>query len=120
MNSATKKNTRDVGMTFPTPRSSQVRPQKPSSCADGGFGQLDGGFSDFQNPPGKEKLKGQPSNFLMDKKTGSNRPQLPQGQIQYCTFVNGEVLTFHISQHILPVHNVYIHEISSWPCKNSF
>ncbi|XP_073199083.1 centrosome-associated protein ALMS1 isoform X4 [Lepidochelys kempii] len=79
VNSATKKNTRDVGMTFPTPRSSQVRPQKPSSCADGGFGQLDGGFSGFQNPPGKGKLKGQPGNFLMDKKTGSNRPQLPQG-----------------------------------------
>ncbi|KAH1170097.1 hypothetical protein KIL84_001082 [Mauremys mutica] len=79
VNSATKKNTRDVGMTFPTPRYSQVRPQKPSNCADGGFGQLDGMCSDFRNPAGKGKQEGQPGNFLMDKKTGSNRPQLPQG-----------------------------------------
>ncbi|XP_034626911.1 Alstrom syndrome protein 1 isoform X3 [Trachemys scripta elegans] len=79
VNSATKKNTRDVGMTFPTPRSSQARPQKPASCANGDLGQLDSVFSDFRNPAGKGKQEGQPGNFLMDKKTGSNRPQLSQG-----------------------------------------
>ncbi|XP_074848316.1 centrosome-associated protein ALMS1 [Carettochelys insculpta] len=79
VNSATKKNTRDVGVTFPTPRSNQARPQKPLSCSDGDLGQLDGVFSDFQNLAGQGRQKTQPSNFLMGRKQGSSRPELPQG-----------------------------------------
>ncbi|XP_019408722.1 PREDICTED: Alstrom syndrome protein 1 isoform X2 [Crocodylus porosus] len=79
VNSATKKNTRDVGVTFPTPRSGQPRPWEPCSSADGVCGEPDGLVSDLQMPLGKGRQKGHTSSLLMDKKTKRNRPQLPQG-----------------------------------------
>ncbi|NXW33886.1 ALMS1 protein, partial [Phaetusa simplex] len=81
VNSATKKNTRDVGVTFPTPRSSQPnqRPQEPWHCVDGIFGESDGMVTDHQAAGSKDKQKGQPGNFFMEKRAKRNRLHLPQG-----------------------------------------
>ncbi|XP_025056485.1 Alstrom syndrome protein 1 [Alligator sinensis] len=80
VNSATKKNTRDIGVTFPTPRSGQPRPREPWSSADGVYGEPDGPVSHLQMPLGKGRQKGHTSSLLMDKKTKRNRPQLPQAE----------------------------------------
>ncbi|KAM6267175.1 centrosome-associated protein ALMS1-like [Spheniscus humboldti] len=77
VNSATKKNTRDVGVTFPTPRPSQPneRPQEPWHCVDGNFGESDGMVTDHQ----AAGSKGQPDNFFVEKRTKRSRLHLPQG-----------------------------------------
>lgn len=82
MNSGTKKNTRDVGVTFPTPRSSQPNqwPQEPWHCVDGNFGESDGMVTDHQAAGSKSKQKGQPGNFFMEKRTKRSRLHVPQGQ----------------------------------------
>ncbi|XP_072717772.1 centrosome-associated protein ALMS1 isoform X7 [Ciconia boyciana] len=81
VNSATKKNTRDVGVTFPTPRSSQPnqRPQEPWHCVDGIFGESDGMVTDHQAAGSKGKQKGQPGNFFVEKRMKRSRLHLPQG-----------------------------------------
>ncbi|KAM6401357.1 centrosome-associated protein ALMS1 isoform 2-T2 [Pluvialis apricaria] len=81
VNSATKKNTRDVGVTFPTPRSSQPnqQPQEPWHCVDGIFGESDGMVTDHQAAGSKGKQKGQPGNFFVEKRTKRSRLHLPQG-----------------------------------------
>ncbi|XP_009288953.1 PREDICTED: Alstrom syndrome protein 1 [Aptenodytes forsteri] len=81
VNSATKKNTRDVGVTFPTPRSSQPNQwlQEPWHCVDGNFGESDGMVTDHQAAGSKGKQKGQPGNFFVEKRTKRSRLHLPQG-----------------------------------------
>ncbi|XP_049648640.1 centrosome-associated protein ALMS1 isoform X5 [Accipiter gentilis] len=81
VNSGTKKNTRDVGVTFPTPRSSQPNqwPQEPWHCVDGNFGESDGMVTDHQAAGSKSKQKGQPGNFFMEKRTKRSRLHVPQG-----------------------------------------
>lgn len=82
MNGATKKNTRDVGVTFPTPRSIQPnqRPRDPWHRVGGIFGESDGMVTDHQAAGSKGKQKGQPGNFFMEKRTKRSRLHLPQGQ----------------------------------------
>ncbi|KFQ23258.1 Alstrom syndrome protein 1, partial [Merops nubicus] len=77
VNSATKKNTRDVGVTFPTPRPSQ--PQEGWHCAEGIFGESDGMVTDHQAAGGKGKQKGEPGNFFVEKRTKRSKPHVPQG-----------------------------------------
>ncbi|XP_051474275.1 centrosome-associated protein ALMS1 [Apus apus] len=81
VSSATKKNTRDVGVTFPTPRPSQPSqgPQEPWHHVDGIFGESDGTATDHQAAGSKEKQKGQPGNFSVEKRMKRSRLHLPQG-----------------------------------------
>ncbi|NXG63872.1 ALMS1 protein, partial [Hemiprocne comata] len=81
VNSATKKNTRDVGVTFPTPRPSQPNqgPQEPWHRVDGIFGESDGMVTDHQAAGSKEKQKGQPGNFFVERRMKRSRLHLPQG-----------------------------------------
>ncbi|XP_056200518.1 centrosome-associated protein ALMS1 isoform X1 [Falco biarmicus] len=81
VNSATKKNTRDVGVTFPTPGSSQLnqQPQEPWHCVDGNFGESDGVVTDHQAARSKDKQKGEPGNFFVEKRMKRSRLHLPQG-----------------------------------------
>ncbi|XP_040525995.1 Alstrom syndrome protein 1 isoform X16 [Gallus gallus] len=93
VNGATKKNTRDVGVTFPTPRSIQPnqRPRDPWHRVDGIFGESDGMVTDHQAAGSKGKQKGQPGNFFMEKRTKRSRLHLPQG---ISWFVQAEDLKF--------------------------
>ncbi|XP_061439551.1 centrosome-associated protein ALMS1 isoform X2 [Rhineura floridana] len=75
VNSATKKHTRDVGLTFPTPTSSQARlRQDLQSGTEYEFAQSDGLI-----PESKGKQKRQPSRFLAEKRPRRNKPQWLQG-----------------------------------------
>ncbi|XP_031443995.1 Alstrom syndrome protein 1 isoform X3 [Phasianus colchicus] len=93
VNGATKKNTRDVGVTFPTPRAiqSNQRPRDPWHRVDGIFGESDGMVTDHQAAGSKGKQKGQPGNFFMEKRTKRSRLHLPQG---ISWFVQAEDLKF--------------------------
>ncbi|NXX42811.1 ALMS1 protein, partial [Tricholaema leucomelas] len=81
MNSATKKNTGDVGVIFPTPRPRQPnqRPQEPWHRVEGILGESDGVVTDHQAAGSLGKQKGQPGNFFMEKRTKRSRLHLPQG-----------------------------------------
>ncbi|KAM9027357.1 centrosome-associated protein ALMS1 [Ara ararauna] len=81
VSSATKKNTRDVGVTFPTPRSNQPseQPQEPRRCVDGNLGESDGVVIAQQAAGIKGKQKGEPGNVFMEKRTKRSRLHLPQG-----------------------------------------
>ncbi|KFP83307.1 Alstrom syndrome protein 1, partial [Apaloderma vittatum] len=81
VSSATKRNTRDVGVTFPTPTPSQPnqRPQEPWHRVGGIFGESDGTVTDHQAAGSKGKQKGQPGNFFVEKRMKRNRLHLPQG-----------------------------------------
>ncbi|XP_061296940.1 centrosome-associated protein ALMS1 [Pezoporus flaviventris] len=81
VSSATKKNTRDVGVTFPTPRLNQPKeqPQEPWRCVDGNLGESDGAVMAQQAAGSKGKQKGEPGNVFMEKRTKRSRLQVPQG-----------------------------------------
>ncbi|XP_008120249.1 centrosome-associated protein ALMS1 [Anolis carolinensis] len=72
VNSATKKHTRDVGLTFPTPTSSQARFQV----------DLESGMEDEvngRNSESKSKPRRQPNGFFAEKRPGKSKSQWPQG-----------------------------------------
>ncbi|NXK81564.1 ALMS1 protein, partial [Amazona guildingii] len=81
VSSATKKNTRDVGVTFPTPRSNQPseQPQEPWRCVDGNLGESDGVVTAQQAAGVQGKQKGEPGNVFMEKRTKRSRLRIPQG-----------------------------------------
>ncbi|XP_068005529.1 centrosome-associated protein ALMS1 isoform X3 [Melanerpes formicivorus] len=85
VNSATKKNTRDVGVTFPTPRPSQPnqRPQEPWHRVEGILGESDGVVTDHQAAGSQGEQKGQPGNFLMEKRTKRSRLHFPQAGVSW-------------------------------------
>ncbi|NWI84331.1 ALMS1 protein, partial [Pitta sordida] len=70
VNSATKKNTRDVGVTFPSPRS--IR--DPWNRLGG-----DSGGSEFAAAGTWAKEKGPPGSFFLEKRSKRNKLQFPQG-----------------------------------------
>ncbi|XP_015281480.1 PREDICTED: Alstrom syndrome protein 1 homolog [Gekko japonicus] len=75
VNSATKKHTRDVGLTFPTPTSSQTKLQG---------GRWHGAEDGLTRPDGpllgnKGKQKRQPRGLLAEKRTTRNTPKCLQG-----------------------------------------
>nr|XP_028600135.1 LOW QUALITY PROTEIN: Alstrom syndrome protein 1 [Podarcis muralis] len=76
VNSATKKHTRDVGLTFPTPTPSQARLREdPESGTEGGeFAQLDGFLLES-----KGKQRRQHGRLLAEKKPRRNKPRWRQG-----------------------------------------
>ncbi|NWV12853.1 ALMS1 protein, partial [Ptilonorhynchus violaceus] len=73
VSSATRKNTRDVGVTFPTPRSSQQLqgPREPW--------QLQGKAGGAAGPGLWGEHRGQPGRALVDKRTRRNRLHFQQG-----------------------------------------
>ncbi|NWI60308.1 ALMS1 protein, partial [Calyptomena viridis] len=74
VSSATKKNTRDVGVTFPTPSPTQPSQSIQDSRAHGPFGK-----SDHPLAAGMwDKEKGHPSSFFMDKRMKRTKLQFPQ------------------------------------------
>uniref|UniRef100_A0ABM5GKR0 Centrosome-associated protein ALMS1 isoform X2 n=1 Tax=Pogona vitticeps TaxID=103695 RepID=A0ABM5GKR0_9SAUR len=74
VNSGTKRHTRDVGLTFPTPASSQARLQggRKSGTEDEVYGWLDG-------PVSEGKQTRQPNGFLAEKRPRRNKLQGLQG-----------------------------------------
>ncbi|NXI44406.1 ALMS1 protein, partial [Galbula dea] len=84
VNSATKRNTRDVGVTFPTPRCNQAKqqPRECWHCADGISGESDGLLTDHQAAGSQEKQKEQPGNFVVEKRMKRSRLHLSQGFVQ--------------------------------------
>ncbi|KFO88963.1 Alstrom syndrome protein 1, partial [Buceros rhinoceros silvestris] len=81
VNSATKKNTRDVGVTFPTPKCSQPKeqPQEPWHHVDGISGEAGALVTDHQAAGHAGKQRGQPGNFFVEKRMKRSRLHLPQG-----------------------------------------
>ncbi|NXA16392.1 ALMS1 protein, partial [Sapayoa aenigma] len=78
--SATKKNTRDVGVTFPTPRSIQE-----SQSIQDPWHRLDGDFGGSDAPATAgiwDKEKGHPGSFFVEKRTKRNKLQFPEGFVQ--------------------------------------
>ncbi|NXC26178.1 ALMS1 protein, partial [Campylorhamphus procurvoides] len=75
VSSATKSNTRDVGVTFPTPKPTQ----EPWHRAHGNLGGADGPLPAEQAAGGWHKDKGQPGSFFRGKRIKRTRLQFPQG-----------------------------------------
>ncbi|NWW55831.1 ALMS1 protein, partial [Ifrita kowaldi] len=71
VSSATRKNTRDVGVTFPTPSSSQ-RLREPPGPWQGGRGGAAGAWQ-------QQQQRAQPAGLPGDRRTKRNRLHLQQG-----------------------------------------
>ncbi|NWU06097.1 ALMS1 protein, partial [Cephalopterus ornatus] len=89
VSSATKRNTRDVGLTFPSPRSIQAAPRPRECCRRG-----DGNFGGSAAPPRSSgkcgiKEKGEAGGFSREKRAKRNGLRLAPGP---SWFVQGEDL----------------------------
>ncbi|NWR93867.1 ALMS1 protein, partial [Furnarius figulus] len=73
VSSATKRNTRDVGVTFPTPRSTQ----EPWHRAHGNFGGSHGPATAEQAAGLWGKDKGHPGSFFLGKKDKKEKAAVP-------------------------------------------